>query len=374
MSQIKIYCARGAALLQNKKEAIDCAGWELQSAFSIFPVYRYVTERRFFMSYIPPEAVAKAKEMDLLTYLKNYEPQELVHFGGNTWCTRTHDSLKISNGKWHWFSRKIGGKTALDYLIKVQGLSFTDAVEKILGQAAASPPVLLPASKVNQPKTLLLPALSPNCSQVLAYLAGRGIHPGILNECIRRKLLFETRQYHNAMFVGYDQAGRIRYAALRGITGNYKGEATGSDKRYSFSIVENPNATSVHLFESAIDLLSYATLLKMKGQWGIPVNSNGFAATRRQEALLSLAGVFQTKRADVIPLALNRFLEEYPSIQTVHLHLDNDAVGRNAARNILNGLKDRYTVLDEPPPYGKDVNEMLQMRLRSCCQRTAYAR
>lgn len=31
------------------------------------------------MPYIPPEVVAKAKEMDLLTYLKNYEPGELVH-------------------------------------------------------------------------------------------------------------------------------------------------------------------------------------------------------------------------------------------------------------------------------------------------------
>ena len=61
------------------------------------------------MPYIPPEVVAKAKEMDLLTYLKNYEPGELVHFGGSTYCTRTHDSLKISNGKWCWFSRGIGG-------------------------------------------------------------------------------------------------------------------------------------------------------------------------------------------------------------------------------------------------------------------------
>ena len=52
------------------------------------------------MPYIPPEVVEKAREMDLLTYLKNYEPQELVHFGGNTYCTREHDSLKISNGKW----------------------------------------------------------------------------------------------------------------------------------------------------------------------------------------------------------------------------------------------------------------------------------
>ena len=50
------------------------------------------------MPYIPPEVVAKAREMDLYTYLKTYEPQELVHFGGNTYCTREHDSLKISNG------------------------------------------------------------------------------------------------------------------------------------------------------------------------------------------------------------------------------------------------------------------------------------
>jgi len=50
------------------------------------------------MPYIPPGVVEKAREMDLLTYLKSYEPQELVHFGGNTYCTREHDSLKISNG------------------------------------------------------------------------------------------------------------------------------------------------------------------------------------------------------------------------------------------------------------------------------------
>ena len=65
------------------------------------------------MPYIPPEVVAQAREMDLLTYLRTYEPQELVHFGGSTYCTREHDSLKISNGKWCWFSRGIGGYSAL---------------------------------------------------------------------------------------------------------------------------------------------------------------------------------------------------------------------------------------------------------------------
>lgn len=55
------------------------------------------------MPYIPPSVVREVKRMDLLTYLKNYEPYELVHFSGNTYTTRTHDSLKISNGKWMWW-------------------------------------------------------------------------------------------------------------------------------------------------------------------------------------------------------------------------------------------------------------------------------
>ena len=36
--------------------------------------------------------------MDLLTYLRRFEPEELVHICGDTYATRTHDSLKISNG------------------------------------------------------------------------------------------------------------------------------------------------------------------------------------------------------------------------------------------------------------------------------------
>lgn len=39
------------------------------------------------MPYIPPNIVAQAREMDLLTYLQNYEPQELVYFGGKRVCS-----------------------------------------------------------------------------------------------------------------------------------------------------------------------------------------------------------------------------------------------------------------------------------------------
>ena len=72
------------------------------------------------MAYVSPEEIEQAKQIDLLTYLQYYEPQELVHVSGGTYCTRDHDSLKISNGKWNWFSRGVGGKTALDYLHKGQ--------------------------------------------------------------------------------------------------------------------------------------------------------------------------------------------------------------------------------------------------------------
>ena len=78
-------------------------------------------------------------------------------------------------------------------------------------------------------------------------------------------------------------------------------EASGSDKHYSFSIVENPNAKTVHIFEAAIDLMSFASLRILWGQdW-------------KQDAMLSLAGVFQTKREKVVPVALEQFLKSMSS-------------------------------------------------------------
>ena len=69
------------------------------------------------MSFYSRETVADVKKIDLLTYLQNYEPEELVHVSGNVYCTKAHDSLRISNGKWCWFSQGIGGKSALDYVV-----------------------------------------------------------------------------------------------------------------------------------------------------------------------------------------------------------------------------------------------------------------
>lgn len=95
--------------------------------------------RAIFMPYYDSEAIEQARQVDLLTYLQTCEPQELVYVSGNVYCTKTHDSLRISNGKWCWFFRGIGGYSALDYLIKVNGYSFMDAMETITGRAASTP-------------------------------------------------------------------------------------------------------------------------------------------------------------------------------------------------------------------------------------------
>ena len=90
------------------------------------------------MPNVSKEEIASAREMDLLSYLRAFEPDELVRFSGETYCTRTHDSLKISNGKWYWFSQNIGGRSALDYLVKVKEMSFPEAVKMLNGHYLAS--------------------------------------------------------------------------------------------------------------------------------------------------------------------------------------------------------------------------------------------
>ena len=145
--------------------------------------------------YLSKEQIAAAREMDLLTYLRRFEPEELVHIGGDTYATRTHDSLKISNGKWCWWSRGIGGTTALDYLTMVEGASFLDAVQRILGEPLHVPPKSEPIAPL--PKTeFTLPPKHADTRRVFAYLRSRGIDAEIINHCIKHGQLYEDAERH----------------------------------------------------------------------------------------------------------------------------------------------------------------------------------
>ena len=305
------------------------------------------------MPYIAPEVITEAKRMDLLTYLREYEPGELVKFSSNTYTTRTHDSLKISNGKWMWWSRGIGGKSALDYLIKVRGMDFVEAVQTIMGNGSVSFPTCENIkSYENQP--LLLPEKSPTTDVVFDYLFGRGIDYEIINYCLEQKLIIESLPYHNAVFIGYDENKEPKYAAYRATNqSRIMGDCTGSKKQYSFRLTAE-NTGEVHLFECAIDLLSFATLERMAGRnW-------------RKDDLVSLAGVYLPKEKiedSTTPAALVKFLDRKPQIKKIFLHFDNDNAGRKASFALKTILPSKYEVIDSPPPHGKDYNDFLCFRL-----------
>lgn len=112
--------------------------------------------------------------------MQNYDPSELVHVSGNTYCTREHDSLRISNGKWYWFSRGFGGKSALDYLINVKEYSLPEAVEMILGRDVAVRPSHTPAHVRSEPKELVMPELTDYPGKAAEYLKSRGISSVII--------------------------------------------------------------------------------------------------------------------------------------------------------------------------------------------------
>ena len=304
------------------------------------------------MPYYTEEQITKVRSIDLLTYLQKYEPTELVHVRGNTYCTREHDSLKISNGKWMWWSRGFGGSSALDYLIKVKGMQFMDAMKILTDDSEISlnnAPVLRKSSQNKGTGKLLLPEKSDTSLEVIRYLTGRGIDEDIIKECIDEGLLYESLPYHNCIFVGFDDSGSAAYAFYRATTGErLMGDAAGSDKRYSFRI--SRSGSTLHVFESAIDLLSYATIMKIKtGEW-------------RAEPMVSLGGVYVTstnKKQPKLPVALENAMQNQNRLNTIALHLDNDFAGRNSTASIVEKLKNQFVIRDEPPPYGKDCNDYL---------------
>lgn len=307
------------------------------------------------MAYFTKEQISKAKEIDLYTYLKEHDPDELVHESRNSYCTREHDSLKISNGLWHWFSRGIGGKTALEYLIKVKGYTFTDAVSHLLNEKGLEKKIVFKPQKKElteeeKIKRFKLPVKALNNNRAISYLKGRGISKNIIEWCIENGSIYQD-SCNNVVFLGCDNNNISRYAGIRGTTSKrFMYEAYGSGKAYSFKINSIYKRNSVHLFESAIDLLSYATLKEL--------NNELF----NEENLLSLAGVYRPAKIitdSKTPEALSAYLKNNPNIDTIIMHLDNDETGRLATKAIQFSLPDSYKIIDNPPKIGKDYNDYL---------------
>lgn len=73
--------------------------------------------------------VRKAEKMDLLTYLRLFEPHELAESGKGEYSLKDLEGLKISGGRWSWKKQGIRNeKSALAFLLKVKGLPLRKAL------------------------------------------------------------------------------------------------------------------------------------------------------------------------------------------------------------------------------------------------------
>ena len=301
--------------------------------------------------WIPRDTVARVKRLDLLAYLERYDPHELVRVSRDVYATRTHDSLKISNGKWCWWSQGIGGRSALDYLIKVRGMGFQEAVLHLMGcmeqMPDLSPPLGQPATR-KTPLPFRLPPRNQDNRRILAYLTGRGIALPLLQACIRAGMLYEDKR-HNCVFVGFDEKSIPRYGFIRSSAPNstFLRDVNGSDKRYSFCIAAKSPSDTLHLYESAIDLLSYITLeMESREEW-------------QHVSYLSLSGVYAPAKDNPgLPAALEQYLRIHPKVRKITLCLDNDRGGHLAAEAIQERLPASFFVQTHFP-ISKDYNAQL---------------
>ena len=291
--------------------------------------------------YIPPPILDELKKVDLVTYFRTIMPYELVKVSANEYTTKTHDSLRMSNGLWNWCSKGVGGRNAIDYLMKTEQLEFNDAANLLLKQLQNKVPTIDQQPVKTKERHIIIPEKNTASDNVISYLKSRGIDEEIIKECIEKHLIYEEKHYHNAVFLGYDDLGNIKYAGCRSTNETiFKQDATGSDKSYSFRLESNTKTDTIYIFEGAIDALSYATFLKLYGM------------DYKAKTLISLAGIYQPA-SDIskskIPLAIQRYLDKHPETKNIFLCFDNDKAGRKASKALQIVLADKYTVVIKPP-------------------------
>lgn len=304
---------------------------------------------------VTKEQVAAARRMTAIEFLRRYRADDLVKSSARgEFELKSHNSFKI-NGEsslWHWKSRGIGGKSALDYLMHVEGCSFVEAVKMLCDEQPSFIPQRHEEVERKRPP-FALPEKSPTTTRVEAYLRCRGISQAVIDHCLQTGILYESLPYHNCVFVGRDAGGTPRYAALRGTYTygkQFKGESTGSDKRFGFCIEPTAESSAAAVFEAAIDAMAEMSLA-------------GDAADKYR---LSLGGIYAPEEGRDIhpPAALEEFLAQHPRVDRIEFCLDNDPPGRAAAAALARLYGEQYQVAVRLPPIeGFDYGDLAQAAL-----------
>ena len=164
----------------------------------------------------------------------------------------------------------------------------------------------------------------------------RGIDEDIIETFANENIIYESADYHNAVFVGLDKNGVPRHANKRGIgeKSTFKGNAESSMDEFAFHRIGK--GKSLYLFEAPIDMLSFISM--HKENW----KTHSYAAS-----------------CSVSDRVLFQCLKDYPYIEKVYLCLDSDEPGQTAADRISTKLFTLGMQSEILVPLYKDWNEDL---------------
>lgn len=208
-------------------------------------------------------------------------------------------------------------------------------MEYLLGNGGGTLITATPAVKEKKP--FELPKPYRNMDRVKNYLHYvRGIDEDIIETFANENMIYESADYHNAVFVGFDKNGIPRHANKRGIGrgSTFKGNAESSMDEFAFQRIGK--SKYLYLFEAPIDLLSFICM--HKENW----KNHSYAAS-----------------CSVSDRVLFQCLKDYPYIEKVYLCLDSDEPGQTAANRISTKLFALGIESEILIPIHKDWNEDL---------------
>jgi hypothetical protein len=232
---------------------------------------------------------------------------------------------------YHQYEQK--GGDAVDFVRRFYNKDYAEAVEMLLNNGGGQ--IVNLQTTEREQKPFILPPRNDRMSRVFSYLLlTRGIDKDVLFEFVRNRMIYESADFHNAVFVGYDSNGKPRHAHKRGtVTSNpYKGNVAGSQLEYSFHF--NGTSDKIFLFEAPIDMLSYISM--QKENW----KEHSYAAS-----------------CSISDRVLFQCLKDNLNIKNVFLCFDNDEAGQTANKRIaekLNSMNIKSKILI---PIHKDWNE-----------------
>lgn len=301
------------------------------------------------MPYIPftDEEKQLANSVDLAEYLR-VRGEKLERAGREYKLIYSddsgkHDSITIRGSTWFDHKNQTGGG-AIKFMQYHYGMDFPTAVRELLGQRVTSlSSVPMKSTKQSEKqKDFRLPEANDNMHRVYAYLIKqRFIAPEIISHFARRKLLYEDKEHHNAVFVGADKNGVPRQAHKRGTATfgkSFRQTVEGSDTRYSFA--HFGESEKLFVFEAPIDMLSYLTLYPENWQ---------------EHSYIAMNGVYEN--------AVLTALKGHSNLSEIVICTDNDVGGIDAADRLSDILEEKgYADIKRLVPEFKDWNECLKVQ------------